>query len=134
MSLKIKAFAVVALLFFILTGVLFFGRDSQAEKIVHWITVDEKELAHIQAALAGKNDALKSVDVQFVENGIAGLRLDESQMETLSSAMHENFHKCSGFVAHSTRDEAVEAVTRDAAVNPDQQFVDYTIDNQANVT
>ncbi len=135
MSFKIKAFAMFAVLFCVAGGILFFVGNSKAEKVVHWVTVDESELAHIQTALAQRGDAdLKSVEVQFVQNGIAALRLEDSQKEKLSNAMHDSFHKCAGFVAHESRDEAIDWITRDAAVDPNQQFVDYTIDNQANVT
>ncbi len=135
MSLKFKFFTLFAVLFCVASGILFFVRGSEAEKITHWITVDESELTHIQNALFNAGDAdLKSVDVQFSQNGIAALRLENSQMEKLSSAMHDSFHKCGGFVAHESRDEAVDAIRRDAAADPNQQFVDYTIDNQANVT
>ena len=135
MLLKSKVFTLFAVLFCLATGVLWFAHGSQAEKIEHWISVDEKELSHIQNALAAAGDTdLKNVDVQYTQNGIAVVRLEVSQMEKLSSAMHENFHKCSGFVAHTTREEAVAAIGREAAVNPNQAFVEYTIDNQSNVT
>jgi leucyl aminopeptidase len=134
MSLKFKAFAVCAVLFVISTGVLIFVRNSQAEKIEHWITVDLTELAQIQQTLAERGDTdLKSVEVQFTQNGIAVLRLDDPQMEKLSRAMHESFHKCSGFIAHESRDEALESIAQMAAVDPARQFVNYTIDNQTNV-
>ena len=135
MSLKFKVFTLSAVLICFSAGVLLFVNGSQAGKIEHWITVDEAELAHIQNALFNAGDAdLKSVEVQFVQDGIAALRLENSQMEKLSSAMHENFHKCGGYVAHATREEALDAIRRESAVNNEQQFVDYTIDNQANVT
>jgi leucyl aminopeptidase len=135
MSFKFKAFAMFAVLFCIAGGILFFVGNSQAEKVTHWVTVDQNELAHIQTALARTGDAdLSSVEVQFVQNGIAALRLEDVQMEKLSSAMHDNFHKCAGFVAHESREAAVDWIQREAAVDPNQQFVDYTIDNQANVT
>ena len=134
MSFKVKAFAFFAVLFLATVGVLLFVRGSQADKGTHWITVDAQELAHVQDALLATGDAdLKSVDVQFSQNGITVLRLDESQMETLSNAMHDSFHKCSGFMAHTSREDAVETIARFASVNPEQQFVDYTIDNQTNV-
>jgi leucyl aminopeptidase len=135
MLLKFKFFTLSAVLFCLTTGVLLFVHTSQAEKIEHWITVDENELAYIQNALSANGDAdLKNVDVQFTQNGIAVLRLDDPQMENLSRAMHEDFHKCSGFMAHESRDEAVNSINRGAAVNSSAQFVDYTIDNQSNVS
>jgi leucyl aminopeptidase len=135
MSLKFKAIAFSAVLFFIAGVVLLFVGNSRAEKIQHWVTVDEKELAHVQNALFNKGDSeLKAIDVLFVQNGIAAIRLEDAQMEKLSNAMHENFHKCSGFMAHATREEAVDSIAREARVNAFEQFVDYTIDNQSNVT
>ncbi len=135
MSLKFKVFTLSAVLFCVASGILLFVNGSRAGKVEHWITVDESELTHIQNALFNAGDTdLKSVEVQFSENGIAALRLENSQMEKLSSAMHESFHKCGGFVAHETREQALEAIRLETAVNNEQQFVDYTIDNQSNVT
>ena len=135
MLLKFKFFTLSALLICLTTGVLLFVHGSQAVKIEHWITVDENELSHIQNALSASGDAeLKNVDAQFTQNGIAVLRLDDPQMEKLSRAMHEDFHKCSGFMAHASRDEAVNSINRGAAVNAFEQFVNYTIDNQTNVS
>ena len=134
MLLKFKFFTLFAVLFCLVTGVLLFVHGSQAGHVEYWITVDENELSHIQNALSAGGDAeLKNVDVQLTQNGLAVLRLDDSQMEKLSRAMHENYHKCSGFMAHASRDEAVNSINRGAAVNAFEQFVDYTIDNQTNV-
>ncbi len=134
MSLEIKTRAVVALLSITSIGVLVIARESQAGKVEHWITVDEKELSFIQNALFAGGDAdLKSVEVQFTQNGIAILRLDDPQIEKLSRAMHEDFHKCSRFIAHESKNEAINSIAQLAAVNPAQQFVEYTIDNQINV-
>ncbi|MBS1793883.1 MAG: M20/M25/M40 family metallo-hydrolase [Acidobacteria bacterium] len=131
MSFKLKLFAVVAGLLVVVSGTLFFVRQSQAEKVVNWVTVDAEEFGKVRNELAGKGVfSLQAVEVQAVENGIALLELDESQMEDLSRGMHESFHKCSGFMAHQSREEAVDSIRRLAAVDPRQQFVTYTIDNQ----
>jgi leucyl aminopeptidase len=54
-------------------------------------------------------------------------------MEELSRAMHEQFHKCGGFVAHASEAEAVAWVENLRSVDPDAPTIDYTIDNPATV-
>ena len=134
MSYRFKVFAIVAVFLFVSIGMLYFAGNSQAGKIEHWITVDAKELSHIQAVLHARSDAsLNLVEVKSVRNGIAVLQLNDPQMERLSQAMHDNFHKCSGFIIHQNQDDAMRSIDELALVDSGQQFVSYTIDNQTNV-
>ncbi|MCW5960390.1 MAG: M20/M25/M40 family metallo-hydrolase [Pyrinomonadaceae bacterium] len=98
-----------------------------------WISVDQSELEMIRqnAALAGDDFPL---DVVAVQNGIAVVRADEAQMQKLSSHMHDSFQKCSGFFAHFSKEEALESIASTFAADLGHSFVDYTIDNQANVS
>ncbi len=101
----------------------------------HWISVDASELQHIMAGRGPKDrSGLGAARVAQVSDGIAILQLNDLQMEELSRAMHDNFHKCSGFVAHTSESDALEFVRNFASVENDAPLVNYTIDNPEAVT
>lgn len=132
MSKILKLSVAVSALFLVVAGVLFYAGGSSAGRAEHWVSVDETELAHITSSLRGSDGSLiANVEIRSVVSGIAVLRLNDLQMEELSRAMHDNFHKCSGFVAHDSESEAVDFVERSVTVDARQEFVTYTIDNQA---
>ncbi len=103
--------------------------NTKAEMPPLWISIDSNELNKV---LSEAEDL--QLDVVTIEKGIAVLRADDWQMQKLSSYMHEHFHKCSGFVAHESKEEAIESINQLDAVDLNQRLVDYTIDNGANVT
>lgn len=95
----------------------------------YWITVDEKELDHIRSAAdRAEITAMESVERR---GGIAIVKADENALLALTGAMHDSFHKCAGFIRHSTYDEAVKMVEDHLTANTELQLVDYTINNQA---
>lgn len=132
MHIKHKAtvaiFTVIALT---VIGLSFYNQSNttSAGNSVYWITVDENELKHIQFA------AKKGFNADIVEKrgNLAILKLDEIQMQSLSENMHEEFHKCAGFTASETLEQALFAAESDLLSNPLSQLVDYTITNQASV-
>ncbi len=134
MSRSIKA-VLLSLALVAMTGLVIFQTGgSQARAGEHWISVDVTELQHIQAARGAKDTAgLGTVSAKQIVDNIAILRLTDQQMEALSSAMHDNFHKCSGFVAHESEADAVQWVRNFAAVSTEASLVDYTIDNPQSV-
>jgi leucyl aminopeptidase len=96
----------------------------------HWISVDASELQHIIAARGPKErSGLANARVEQISGGIAILQLNDPQMEELSRAMHDNFHKCSGYVAHTSESDALEFVRNFASVDSEATLVDYTINN-----
>ena len=101
----------------------------------HWISVDASELQHIMAERGPKDrSGLANARIAQISGGIAILQLNDLQMEELSRAMHDNFHKCSGFVAHTSESDALEFVRNFAAVENEAPLVDYTINNPEAVT
>lgn len=133
MSLKIKLAAVAVSVCVVLFGTLFFVNYSTAEKLEFWITVDVKEYQHVRESLASRGDFALPAAIELEQDGIAVLRLNDGQMEQLSSEMHDAFHKCAGFMAHDTREQALEVIAGFARADATQQLVDYTINNAANV-
>ncbi|WP_208647377.1 M20/M25/M40 family metallo-hydrolase [Corallococcus interemptor] len=61
-------------------------------------------------------------------NGVSVLKLTESQLSDVSSIMHDTYHRCAGFMAHDTQEEALAQL---AAPKPTQSLVSYTLDNAA---
>ena len=105
-----------------------------ADKAEHWVSVNAAELDVVAASekpLDGR-PAL-NVNIERVIDGVAILQLDDAQMEDLSRGMHENFHKCGGFVRHSSEAEAVAWVRRMRSADLESPALVYSIDNQAAV-
>ena len=92
-----------------------------------WITLGQKEAAHLTEALAraGRGDALAVES----EGEVVVARSRERDLALLSQIIHDELHRCGGFAFHSSRDEAFQAVAREAALLPAEALVDYTIDN-----
>ena len=105
---------------------------SLARDAEQWITVDRAELDAV-AALVRMADGGPAINARVARevDGIAFLRLNDEQMEDLSRAMHEVFHKCGGFVRHASEAEAVAWVENLRTVDTDAALINYTIDNPA---
>jgi leucyl aminopeptidase len=92
-----------------------------------WITLGQKEAAHLTASLAraGREDAL-SVES---EGEVVVARSRERDLAVLSRIIHDELHRCGGFAFHASRDDAFQAVARELALVPAEALVEYTIDN-----
>jgi len=110
------------------------GRALASENAKPWVSVDANELG-VVAASAKMLDSTMPLDagIARVVDGIAILQLDDEQMEDLSRGMHDNFHKCGGFVEHATEADAVAWIQRSRSVDNESPTVVYTINNQATV-
>ncbi len=76
------------------------------------------------------------IDLKLIEKrgGISIIEADEEQTLNLSREMHEEFHKCAGFMAHESLEAAHLSIERSLhADSTQQQFINYTINNQATV-
>lgn len=135
MQKKSKAVCLVAAIFataFLGLFVFNLNFGSTADQKTVWLTIDEQELAHIKPIAAAKGSNFK-YDVISVEGGIAVVKIDESQLNDLSFYMHNEFHKCGGFTAHETFEEATKIVQENLSADGVQNMIAYTINNQANV-
>jgi leucyl aminopeptidase len=105
---------------------------TRADLIEFYVSIDDSEL---QTVVSQQRAAGKSLDFQAVNirNGIAVIKTTNGELEKLSTLMHENFHKCAGFIAHESETEALKSIADSFAADPQARMVDYTIDNQTNV-
>lgn len=97
-----------------------------------WLTIDAYEL-QVAADDSGRDGEKLQFEIASIENGIAILKADDSQMQKLSAQMHESFNKCGGFKTHNSKSEAFESIRQDLSADLNRSFVNYTIDNQATV-
>ena len=106
--------------------------NSNAESPAFWITVDESELRHVQSVIQQKGGKF---DLELIESrgGLAIIKSDELQILDLTRSMHDEFHKCAGFMAHESYEKASESINETLRADVNANLVDYTINNQANV-
>ncbi|QQS41840.1 MAG: M20/M25/M40 family metallo-hydrolase [Acidobacteriota bacterium] len=97
-----------------------------------FITIDSGELREL-----GKTEGLGTLsgrmEILSEANGVAVVRIGESDIEALSGAMHKHHHKCAGFIWHPTEEDALRSALRADPFGSPSRLVDYTIDNQTNV-
>jgi leucyl aminopeptidase len=96
-----------------------------------WITIDSTELEVLRDEVKGvAGDRLPAALESFGTLTLAETR--ESLLGELAAAMHERYHRCGGFVTHSTLAEAQKTLYA-SLEGPVFPLVDYTIDNAATV-
>ncbi len=93
-----------------------------------WLTVDNQVLAKIQPKLN------KSVQTLFTAQSASIVQLPTSEIEKLSALIHEDLHRCGGFITHDSFEEAKNALDSqgDSYFAQRALFADYTLD-QANL-
>lgn len=124
----------VTLAFFSATIFFFFKTDSASttEKKIVFLTIDERELDHIRSVSAAKGTTF-NFQTRSVRGGLAVVEIEDSQLGMLSSYMHDEYHKCSGFMAHESLEAAEQSINETLTADANAKFVEYTIDNHANV-
>ena len=78
-------------------------------------------------AVAAEQHALLSV--LAVNDRVAVLAVDPSELEPLSERMHEEHHRCGGFMVHTSLEEALAS----RVVPSDGEPIEYTLDRAAAV-
>jgi leucyl aminopeptidase len=108
------------------------SRDNAKNYPVRWITVAENEVRHIQNLIQKKGG---NFDLKSVENHgeLSIIESDEQQILDLSRNMHEEFHKCAGFMSHETLAAARKSIEETTRAEFAQAVAEYTINNQTNV-
>jgi leucyl aminopeptidase len=93
-----------------------------------WVTLGQKEAMHLQEATARRGAAPDLIQVE-AEGEIVVARVREDRMAELVQLIHDELHRCGGFVAHTSRQAAYQAVARELTLVPTVALVDYTLDN-----
>lgn len=135
MKFSFKGILAVTGIFAITAMAVLFGvnRGSKADAPEYWITIDANELNTIRTN--GKaTDLASSLYAVETHGDLSVIKLDEIGSQLLSGHMHDEFHKCAGFMRHSSLEEARTSIEKMRAVSTDALFVDYTINNSAAVT
>ncbi len=101
------------------------GDDSQEV----WITLSTRAVEELRQSREG--DAWAEWFQEYESHaGVSLALVRESQIHELSRAMHARFHQCGGFIAHASREDALEALYFDQSLVT-APLVDYTLDNAA---
>ncbi len=99
------------------------GKDESA-KADRWVTLATRDLRAL--SVSSPTDDWQVVLAPLARrNGRALVRLKESEIESLSGAMHARLKRCGGFIVHPTLADALGAL--DPA--PAEKVLAYSIDN-----
>ena len=98
--------------------------NSFAAPKAQWLTVDNDVLAKIRPKLN------KSVQTLFSAQGASVVKLSAEEVEKLSAVIHDELHRCGGFITHDTFEEAQSALSfqGDMYFAKKAVFTDYSID------
>ncbi len=89
-----------------------------------WLTVDNDVLAQIQPKLN------KSVQSLYSAHGATVVKMNQDEVEALSGAIHDELHRCGGFMTHDSYEEARATLDHqsDSVFAQKAIFADYSID------
>ncbi|AKI99475.1 leucyl aminopeptidase [Archangium gephyra] len=103
-----------------------FAEAPAKEKEV-WISIGTDALDTARASFKGQEPELETVARE--KDGVAVLRVRESQLEKLSKVMHDKLNRCAGFITHDTEEQALAAVEKSSSAQAVASLVSYTLDN-----
>ncbi|ESP94502.1 M28 family metallopeptidase [Pseudoalteromonas luteoviolacea] len=96
-----------------------------------WITLGAPASQHYQLENSIKGRVYPQSTTNNAEVNL--LLLDEAEHVNVSHFMHENYHRCGGFVAHESEQEAKSYLSALAHAHANQPELAYTIDNPQTV-
>jgi leucyl aminopeptidase len=104
--------------------VLTLSASAFAAPRMQWLTVDNQVLAKLQI----KNKMASPV--LFSSEHASVVKLDQAQVEQLSGLIHNELHRCGGFIAHDSYQEAEAALTAqgDSTFAQKTLFDSYSMD------
>ncbi|CCQ11895.1 Bacterial leucyl aminopeptidase [Pseudoalteromonas luteoviolacea B = ATCC 29581] len=114
---------------FLLICTFFIAAFSNANDHTFWITTETEAANHftLTTSLAGKETSVLN------NRRIALMELDDSQSSVLSRFMHENYHRCGGFVRHDSLLEAQNYLHQLKYAEQNQVQLNYTLNNASQV-
>ncbi len=95
-----------------------------------WLTVDNEVLAKILPKLNKSAQSLLKTDIATI------IKMSPAEIEQLSHVIHHELHRCGGFMAHETMDEALDAVNSqgESLFAEKAVFTDYALNQGALVS
>jgi bacterial leucyl aminopeptidase len=117
--MRLKRLAPVVLSLCCATASAETARDKEV-----YITVGSETVSTLRASFRGTAGAAPTLVREA--NGVSVLKLNESQLGDVSAIMHDQYHRCAGFMAHDTQEAALAALS---PTQPTQSLVSYTLDN-----
>jgi leucyl aminopeptidase len=102
-------------------------RAAAAQDPEVWVTIATSDLAALEDALGAKRIA-SIVTTYENRGGVTVGAVRESRLGDLSAAMHHRFHRCAGFMAHASREAALDALDAPRETYAPKTLA-YTIDN-----
>ncbi len=96
-----------------------------------WVTIDPIAAKHYQQTQKTVSKSRESLSMRTTElDTVNFLQVKPENIAGLSEFMHGNYHRCGGFVAHESLDEAKQYTQQLAAVqNQSALAFNYSIDN-----
>lgn len=103
---------------------------TMAAPKTQWLTVDNEVLLKIRPKMN------KSVQSLYSAQGATVVQLTDVEVEKLSGLIHDELHRCGGFITHDSFEEAREALSfqGDMYFAKSALFADYTITKHSVVT
>lgn len=94
-----------------------------------WLTVDNEVLAKILPKLNKSTQSLLTTETATI------IKMNPAEIEQLSHVIHHELHRCGGFMAHESMDEAMDAVNSqgESLFAKKAIFTDYSLDQAASI-
>lgn len=103
---------------------------SEASEEV-WVTMDAKSSQHFQVHNSIRGTHFEQLSLPNSE--VKALKVPANLHSHLSAFMHDEYHRCGGFVAHDSLEQAQSYLAQLESVNPSATLVNYSIDNPTRV-
>ncbi len=102
------------------------GAHSASEEEL-WLSVDSNALTHYQQTIK-KGEPLHRVGKTALPGELHLVKMSADEVPELSRFMHQEYHRCGGFIAHDSYLEAQAYIAKVANLAP-QTLASYSIDN-----
>lgn len=102
-----------------------------------WVTIDALAAKHFQQDALSKQKQTRNLALQSsVINDVNFMRVNKQDIAGLSEFMHDNYHRCGGFVAHESLADAelyTQKLNSVSHLASTSSFASYSIDNATTV-
>jgi len=109
-------------------GAVLFSMQAYSQSF--WATIDKDVLSTMK-----ENQFFGEKGIKSTGDNIAVVEIDERNLGHLSSIMHEEFHRCGGFVRHDSLEEAMSVIDNEQFMKSmnKAEVANYSIDQDSTV-